>query len=229
MLTPVNPRLRPGASWLSAATGGANRFGIRPAHKYNVANLLASDPTAHLWAADRFGSDIISTGLTVGLTASATSGGQAQYLKLIDTTESHANEPNNYASTDFDGDGMSNDWEIANGLNPQQNDANEDKDKDGMSNYEEFLAGTNPNDPASRLEVKNLSKAGEDIDLTWRSVAGQNYGIHFSNDLVTWQDLTDSNNTPPIFTADGAETTVHITMPEAAGAGRMFFRVELKR
>src|SRR5204863_9047730 len=109
-------------------------------------------------------------------------------------TESHANEPNNYANTDFDGDGMSNDWEIANGLDPQRNDANEDNDGDGLTNYEEFLAGTNPNDAASKLEVRNLTKPGQDIDLTWKSVPGQDYEIHFSNDLVVWQTFTDSNN-----------------------------------
>jgi hypothetical protein len=47
---------------------------------------------------------------------------------------------------DIDGDGMSNDFEIANGFDPEDDsDATEDADGDGISNLNEFLAGTNPN------------------------------------------------------------------------------------
>jgi len=45
---------------------------------------------------------------------------------------------------DSDGDGMPDDWESANGLNPFHNDAADDADGDGLSNLAEFNAGTNP-------------------------------------------------------------------------------------
>jgi hypothetical protein len=46
---------------------------------------------------------------------------------------------------DWDGDGMSDAWEIANGFGPDNpNDANGDWDNDGWTNLEEFLAGMNP-------------------------------------------------------------------------------------
>lgn len=48
--------------------------------------------------------------------------------------------------SDGDGDGMPDDYEILNGLNPIVNDAALDKDGDGSSNYAEYLAGTNPDD-----------------------------------------------------------------------------------
>ena len=49
-------------------------------------------------------------------------------------------------SGDLDSDGISDDWEIANGLNPSDPiDAQEDKDNDGLSNLDEFKSGTNPN------------------------------------------------------------------------------------
>lgn len=45
---------------------------------------------------------------------------------------------------DADGDGMSDEWEIQHGLNPNLNDANQDADGDGYTNLQEYQAGTNP-------------------------------------------------------------------------------------
>ncbi len=47
---------------------------------------------------------------------------------------------------DSDGDGMTDEWEIQNGLNPDDpNDADADSDKDGLTNLEEFRQRTDPN------------------------------------------------------------------------------------
>src|SRR5207237_8626353 len=137
----------------AVATGGANRFGIVGSHTYNVVNLLANDSNAHVWAQDATGSSLISSGITVGLTTSATSGGQAQYLKLIDTSESHAGEPNPYVNPSTANDGIP-DWWKQQYFGPNvnvadPNFAHADPDGDGLTNYEEFLAGTNPSDSAS--------------------------------------------------------------------------------
>ncbi len=50
-------------------------------------------------------------------------------------------------SIDVDKDGMGDDWERENGLNPHDaSDASQDPDADGQSNLEEFIAGTGPHD-----------------------------------------------------------------------------------
>lgn len=50
---------------------------------------------------------------------------------------------------DSDGDGLSDEWEVAHGMNPNDpEDVNGDLDGDGYTNLEEFEAGTDPQDPA---------------------------------------------------------------------------------
>jgi len=49
---------------------------------------------------------------------------------------------------DSDGDGMPDDYEIANGFNPfDPSDAGQDADGDGLTNLQEYLLGTNPHNP----------------------------------------------------------------------------------
>ncbi|MCW1884085.1 hypothetical protein OKA04_05045 [Luteolibacter flavescens] len=82
-------------------------------------------------------------------------------------------------SVDADGDGMSDSYEIANGLNPNDatgvNGANGNLDGDFATNYEEFLAGTQANNPAS--DPMNVDNDGlrDSWEIThFGSIATQN-------------------------------------------------------
>ena len=58
--------------------------------------------------------------------------------------------------SDFDGDGMSNLFEVMNGFNPFVYDATADPDGDGLNNVNEQTAGTDPkskDNPAVKLSV----------------------------------------------------------------------------
>jgi alpha-tubulin suppressor-like RCC1 family protein len=48
------------------------------------------------------------------------------------------------STNDSDSDLMSDDWEVAHGLNPLVNDAYDDPDADGLTNYQEYLAVSDP-------------------------------------------------------------------------------------
>jgi parallel beta-helix repeat protein len=67
------------------------------------------------------------------------------------------------AIKDFDGDGMDDEWEIANGLDPtNDSDAGEDPDNDNLTNYEEFIRNIDPNDPDTD---KDGLKDGDEVKI----------------------------------------------------------------
>jgi len=120
----------------------------------------------------------------------------------------YANEPINWVAcspnagarncfSDSDGDGLPDDWELANGLNPLSgsgNDgANGDPDGDKFTNIQEFLAGTNPHDAQSLLKIASISKITGGFALHFNGAAGHSYSIQYRNSLSagSWQKLAD--------------------------------------
>lgn len=69
-------------------SNGANWFGIQANKTYNVVDLASTNPTAMLWGTNGIaGSSLIANGIFVGFeTNRSFTGGQAQFLRLIDMT-----------------------------------------------------------------------------------------------------------------------------------------------
>ncbi len=128
---------------------------------------------------------------------------------------------------DSDGDGMSDDYEDANGLDKNNaGDKLSDKDGDGISNYAEYLAGTSSNNAASFLHMTGATVTGNAGTVSWASVPGRVYRVDVSADLQSW---TDMGVNFPAATAPAAETTATLDLSAViATQKRYYLRVRVR-
>lgn len=149
-------------------------------------------------------------------------------------------------AADSDGDGLTDEFETANGLNRNSaSDATTDSDGDGATNLVEFAFGTNPGTgDNSTLEVSGgtITKRGAPVvtvsnienGVDFRaafcrrkdqSAAGLTYTVQFSADLLTWQSSTV---TPTVVADDGTYEVVTVRYPFFInGQKARFFRVSV--
>jgi hypothetical protein len=112
---------------------------------------------------------------------------------------------------DSDHDGMPDEWEIANGLDPAvAADAFADKDADGVMNRDEYFAGTDPQDPSDPLVIHSATTAATGLTLQFGVAAGKTYSVLYSDNSpmgpwVKLRDITPAstgfiqvNDTPPV-------------------------------
>lgn len=166
--------------------------------------------------------------------------------------QSDGSAPDNYTiikqgAADSDGDGLTDEYELANGLNRNSaTDSSGDNDGDGLNNLVEFAFGTNPgsSDPG-KLEVTGgvITKRGQpDVSITNttngvdfkaafcrrkdQATAGLTYTVQFSADLSTWQS---SIVTPSVVADDGTYQVVTVRYPFFLNDGQKarFFRVSV--
>lgn len=124
---------------------------------------------------------------------------------------------------DADNDGIPDDYEIANGLDPfDPGDKHLDLDGDGRSNIQEFLAGTIANDPSSFLGITEFDLSNNRFSATWQSVPGRTYVIQSSLDLETWTNL---GGEIPAADAPATETSSPLIPTPSVPPARTFYRV----
>lgn len=125
----------------------------------------------------------------------------------------------NVLDADLDDDGLPDDWELANGLDPgNPRDALADDDRDGRSNLDEFRAGTGPRDAASVLALEATPGVGGGMTLGFEARPGRSYAIQARSSLdVPWVDVG-------VFPAVSVARRHALGIPPDDAAAR-FFRV----
>ena len=90
-----------------------------------------------------------------------------------------------------------------------------------MNNWQEWVCGTCPTNEVSALRLLSALPTGTNVTVRWESVAGVNYVLERSADLVSPFTLLATNILGQAATTTYADTN-------ASGAGPSFYRVGVK-
>jgi hypothetical protein len=96
-----------------------------------------------------------------------------------------------------------------------------DPDHDGMNNWQEWRAGTNPTNSLSALRIISALPTGTNVTISWQSVAGVNYLLERSTNLVGPASVF-----MPVATGiPGQDSTTCYVDTNAVEQGPVFYRV----
>jgi hypothetical protein len=127
---------------------------------------------------------------------------------------------------DDDSDGLPNQWEIDNNLNPNSDvgdaGANGNPDLDSFTNEQEFLMGSDPRDPSSQLQLVASSPGSMSSTVSWHATPFAYYRILRSESITTpvWVPMATLPNISNTSTATFMDTGV------PGGLTHYFYRVE---
>jgi hypothetical protein len=128
----------------------------------------------------------------------------------------------NQAAQDSDLDGMEDEWERINGLDPNNAaDATIDSDADGLTNRDEFLLGTDPRSETSGLRIETFERLTGQIAVTFSAIVGRGYALQKRNDL----QQTDWEN---VWILDQATQTGMVTATVESISSQAYYRLILR-
>ncbi len=122
-----------------------------------------------------------------------------------DEVLTYGTDPLDASSTPNDGDldGMDDDWEVANGLDPEVDDSGDDADSDGLSNLEEYRAETDPQDDDSDDDGLLDGEEVYDYGTDPLDEDSDDDGYGDSVEVDYGSDPNDGSSTPATLDTDG--------------------------
>ena len=129
-------------------------------------------------------------------------------------------------AADSDGDGIPDEYELANGLNRFNSaDAVLDSDGDGVSNLKEFIFSTASNVADRYAFSSSYNRLAGTNTVSFPSAVGRSYRVMYSGDLLSWQAATTAitGTGATMQWVDNGTTTG--SAPSATS--RRFYRIEV--
>lgn len=120
---------------------------------------------------------------------------------------------------DSDGDGIPNQWEILNGLDPDINDAGLDPDNDGVINSDEYTADTDPWNNESMPQITlGFWEDGQTRQLSAITSSNRVYAVEYCDDLTNGSWTALAENIP----GDGS---IGLSADEEPAVSNRFYRM----